>query len=178
MKRSSFAAGVFVACIAFASCKKSEAPPASGAPASPPAAEAPKSVVTPAPTAAPAEQPPSSAPGGSPTDEDSKAKARDKDALTPEPKTLAEAEAELERARADFGKLTLQDKGGGGKTGAAPLAAGDSRCPEACKAMSSLRRAAKAVCRLAGDDSTRCKRAKDIVGESEGRITACKCAED
>ncbi len=47
----------------------------------------------------------------------------------------------------------------------APAAAADkeSRCATACKAFASLKRAADAVCRLAGDDDARCDHAKKLV---------------
>lgn len=86
--------------------------------------------------------------------------------------SLPEAEKALDQASEDLNKL-LGDKGPAG--GASRLAAGDARCPEACKAMSSLRRAAAAVCRLAGDATDRCTRAKGIVKGSEARLAACKC---
>lgn len=53
---------------------------------------------------------------------------------------------------------------------------GSDRCLNACKAFASLKRAAAAVCRLAGEADARCKRAQSIVSENEARMTACKCA--
>jgi hypothetical protein len=55
------------------------------------------------------------------------------------------------------------------------LTQGDPRCERACKAFSSLRRAADGVCRLAGDGDARCVRARGIVKDNEARVATCKC---
>jgi hypothetical protein len=89
------------------------------------------------------------------------------------PTTIAEAEKQLDQAVADLSQLTGGRSGGSAR--ATPLAAGDARCADACKAMESLRRAAAAVCRLAGEENARCARAKGIVKDSEARVAACKC---
>jgi hypothetical protein len=93
-----------------------------------------------------------------------------------EPKTLAEAEAALSKAERDLDRLLTAGTGKSGK--AAPLSVGDSRCDEACKAFASLKRAADAVCRLAGETNTRCARARDLVKENEGRVKSCNCADE
>jgi hypothetical protein len=59
-------------------------------------------------------------------------------------------------------------------------ASGDSvanRCAVACRAFGSLRRAADAVCRLAGEADARCKRAQGVVNQSRSRVSACSCSE-
>jgi hypothetical protein len=89
--------------------------------------------------------------------------------------SLPEAEKALDEAATTLNQL-LGSKGAAGD--ATRLSAGDPRCPEACKAMGSLRRAAAAVCRLAGDATERCSRAKTIVKDSQLRLAACKCDPD
>ncbi|MCC6901554.1 MAG: hypothetical protein IT377_21465 [Polyangiaceae bacterium] len=155
--------------LALGSCKKQEAaPPAAQQPAAPE-----QQASQPAPTAAPAAAPPPSigSTQGQPAPEKQKEALAKDDNLA----SLPEAEKALDQAVTDLNKLV------GGKAptgGAARLSAGDARCPEACKAMSSLRRAAAAVCRLAGDATDRCARAKGIVKDSEARVAACKCDPD
>ncbi|MBI3200507.1 MAG: hypothetical protein HYZ29_03120 [Myxococcales bacterium] len=156
--------------LALGSCKKQEAaPPAAQQPTAPgePASQ-------PVPTAAPAAAPGSSigSTQGQPEPEKQKEALGEKDV---DLASLPEAEKALDQAAADLNELV------GGKApagGAARLSAGDARCPEACKAMSSLRRAAAAVCRLAGDATERCTRAKGIVKDAEARVAACKCDPD
>lgn len=101
--------------------------------------------------------------------------------------SLAEAEAALEKARAELGAPRAEARPAESQPekakrpstapagGAAPLAEGAERCVNACKAFASLKRAASAVCRLAGDTNARCKRAQTIVQDSEARVAVCKC---
>lgn len=89
-----------------------------------------------------------------------------------EASSVQEAEKALDEAAANLSKLLGSGRAAGDAT---RLSAGDPRCPEACKAMGSLRRAAAAVCRLAGDATERCSRAKSIVKDNELRVAACKC---
>ncbi len=104
--------------------------------------------------------------GGAPTP----TQGEDKNALhDQEYKTLAEAESALSNAKHELDQL-LKTSGS-----ATPLSVGDSRCDGACKALSSMKRAADAVCRLAGDSDQRCKKARTLVEESEGRVATCKC---
>jgi hypothetical protein len=88
--------------------------------------------------------------------------------------SVVEAEKALDRAKSDLDGLLGGARSGPGG-GATPLATGDPRCANACKAMGSLRRAADAVCRLAGATDARCSHAKGVVDESEKRVAACKC---
>ena len=50
-----------------------------------------------------------------------------------------------------------------------------SRCELACKAFSSLGRAAEAVCRLAGEQDARCSRARGAVDDNRRRVASCGC---
>ena len=103
----------------------------------------------------------------------------------PPPDTLEQAEAELERARAELelatGSPPAADRAAR-KSGGAPAKAAKpatASCNNLCRSFSSLKRAASAVCRLAGDPSARCSRAKTLVDENERRIASCRCgAED
>ena len=104
--------------------------------------------------------------------------------------SIAEAEAALDRAQAELNPKPAADKAG--KTDqdgparpkdsttprptATPQREAPDPCVNACKAFASLKRAAVAVCRLAGEADARCKRAQSIVSKNETRMTACKCA--
>jgi len=128
---------------------------------------------------------PSSAEGGGP---DRDKKSLDDDRSQQEYASLAEAEAALEKARAELGpdrpRSAEPPKASTKKPTTAPAPKADAsaaqpesadRCLNACKAFASLKRAASAVCRLAGESHARCKRAQGIVQENEARVAACKC---
>ena len=160
--------------IVVSGCAKAEraAEPAAGGPAAPPPA-APEPPGAAAPPATPTADTPTAEPQRRPSSADERKESpADKDALRGL-ETLAQAETALKQAETDLDALL--GKQGRSSGGATPLAAGDSRCPNACKAFESLRRAADAVCRLAGDSNERCTRARNIVKTSEGRLSACKC---
>jgi hypothetical protein len=65
-----------------------------------------------------------------------------------------------------------QNAGTGG--GAAPPPP-PSPCEQACRALSSMKRAKEAICRMAGDADTRCTDATKAVADGESRVTQCKC---
>lgn len=179
--------------VAGACARRQEAEPATpAAPAAQPGYGQP-----PAPPGEPPETPSSTGPEPGTASEKAKLPAKDEEELT----SLAQAEALLEKARAELGlpgadgkpadaSEAKSDKKGASKPapapkasaaptgGAAPLAQGTERCVNACKAFASLKRAAAAVCRLAGDSNARCKRAQAIVQESEARVAVCKCSEN
>ena len=50
-----------------------------------------------------------------------------------------------------------------------------SPCAVACRALSSMKRAADTICRIAGDDSPRCGAARQKVVEGTARVAACGC---
>jgi hypothetical protein len=107
--------------------------------------------------------------------------------------TVEEAEAALARAHEELSTLyarrdAVQEGEAAKKPSAAPKrsapaaaeeAEADSqsrqRCDLACRAFASLGRAAGAVCRLAGDDSERCTRAKKLVDDGARRVQGCAC---
>jgi len=156
------------------SCAKAERD-AAPAPVQQRPAEQPASGELPkAPEPEPALPPPP--PGQPAADSDDKPKDAPKSTRSrePEPATLAEAEAALAKAKSNLDTLlgtTAVGRGGS----ATPLASGDPRCESACKAFSSLRRAAAAVCRLAGESNERCARAKALVKANEARVSSCAC---
>jgi hypothetical protein len=156
-----------LASLAIASCKKSEDAPDANAPSATPApakdeSEAPS---TPAAPAEPHSEQPAVKSGSEPPAEGT-GSPLDKN----EYKNVGEAESALASAKSELDQL-LQKPGGG----ADRLSVGDSRCENACKALASMKRAADAVCRLAGDGDTRCKKARTLVKDSEGRVSVCKC---
>ncbi len=148
-----------------------------------------KSAATPAAPAQEAEQggagqplapgaspPPAAAAPEAPADEEVPSSSKKtgekskKDGLAEELTSIAQAEAALNERSAQLTKLL-----GGAKAQA--LATGDKRCDEACLAFASLKRAADAICRLAGDSDARCTRAKRIVDDNETKLKACSCEE-
>lgn len=171
MKRSAFAAAGVVLALGIPACKKSDQAPKSAPSEAAPEPESPTAAPAP-PPALPAE--PSTA--EKPADvEEQKPKAGpsgQRGGLLQGPQTLAEAQAELDRAERDLKTLLGPTTG----AGATPLASGDNRCPNACKAFASLERAADAVCRLAGETDNRCTRAKQLVKENKTRVSVCQCA--
>jgi len=101
--------------------------------------------------------------------------------------SVSDAEAALVRANQQLVALytpakAAQMAGGAAasrtKPAARTSAAADdkeSRCDTACKAFASLKRAADAVCRLAGDDDARCDHARKLVDENGRRVAQCGC---
>jgi hypothetical protein len=96
----------------------------------------------------------------------------------PAPATIPEAEKAFSEAQGQLEKLIgpVAAKPVAGAEPPAPLAQGDARCPRACKAFDSLRRAGDAICRLAGDKDARCSRARGVIKQSQTRVTACGCS--
>jgi len=111
--------------------------------------------------------------------------------------SLEEAERALNQAKADLDRLALakpspvvgsdraEDRVAEkkeNKPGRAPSAAGaaaaskpNALCEEACRAFSSLSRAASAVCRLDGNGGTHCSRAKQVLADAQQRVASCSC---
>lgn len=120
-----------------------------------------------------------------------------------EPTTVAEAQELIARANADLSasesakKTTDVDKDsvhppapGGGSTSTTtpekPKTPGvreestrngpaDS-CSQSCRALSSMRRAVSALCRMTGDEDARCSDAKKTLEQSESRVARCHCS--
>jgi hypothetical protein len=110
---------------------------------------------------------------------------------------LEAAERALNQAKADLDRLALAEPSPGvganapadraaekkeSKAGRAPSAAGASAsskanalCEEACRAFSSLSRAASAVCRLDGKSGTHCSHAKHVLSDAQQRVASCSC---
>jgi hypothetical protein len=120
-----------------------------------------------------------------------------------EPTSVEEAQELIARANADLsaseaGKKLEVDKDsaaappapGGGSTGstttAKPTTPGvreeSSRsapadlCSQSCRALSSMRRAVSALCRMTGDEDARCSDAKKTLEKSESRVARCHCS--
>jgi hypothetical protein len=49
------------------------------------------------------------------------------------------------------------------------------RCASPCRAITSMRRAVVALCRMTGDEDRRCVDAKRTLADSEKRVTSCSC---
>jgi hypothetical protein len=154
---------------------------------SPPAAEA-------APVAAPASPAPPPAPQGL-DGESGKRKSAD---LDQEFANLEAAERALNQAKADLDRLALaeptptvgrsaasdsaaaekKDKplARAPKAGAAASSAPSALCENACRAFSSISRAANAVCRMDGESGAHCTRAKRVLADSQLRVASCSCS--
>jgi len=161
------------------------AEPAPSAAPPPPPAEA----AAPAPAAAPSPATPSSL-----HEEEAAERSRDDGFAKPAEKDeLGQAVAELERARAELDGAFARQKArpsssapsAGASRGAdleqapAPKAekkSAESSCSTACRAFSSLGRAASAVCRLAGEKDSRCTHAHQVLSDAEKRVAVCGCA--
>jgi len=61
-------------------------------------------------------------------------------------------------------------------TGAAAPMRSNAVCEDACRAFSSLTRAANAVCRLDGSSGAHCTRAKHVLADAQQRVASCSCA--
>lgn len=114
----------------------------------------------------------------------------------PDFSTLDAAERALNQAKADLDRLALAEPAPmvgrstassaaaekkersaapAPKASAAANSAPSALCENACRAFSSLTRAANAVCRLDGDGGTHCTRAKRVVADSQIRVSNCSC---
>ncbi|RYE83428.1 MAG: hypothetical protein EOO75_19350 [Myxococcales bacterium] len=77
----------------------------------------------------------------------------------PSPTTSSDRKADRESSHVD---------------GSRERAAAES-CRDACRALSSMRRAADTVCRLAGEGDERCQSARRRVHDGEGQTGTCQC---
>lgn len=166
--------GVALVCLGCSKRAEDESVKSASTPVAPAQESEPGGVEQPmAPGASP---PPAAAAPESPADEEvpsstkKSAEKSEKDGLAEKLTSIAQAEAALNEKSAQLTKLL-----GGAKAQA--LATGDKRCDEACLAFASLKRAADAICRLAGDSDARCTRAKRIVDDNETKLKACSCEE-
>lgn len=50
-----------------------------------------------------------------------------------------------------------------------------SACGDGCRAITSMRRAVTALCRMTGDDDARCKDARETLRTSEAKLASCSC---
>jgi hypothetical protein len=104
-----------------------------------------------------------------------------------EPATIEEAQAQLDRARATLagqpasgpttptGGVGVESSTGAGGATQSAEAPPASRCGNACGAVSSMRRAVDAICRLAGETDARCTDARRTLRDSEAKVVACSC---
>ena len=165
-------------------------PTASGTPASTPAPAEDRAAARDSPVAPPAPAPP----GGPQGLDQPKSKAADEAEFS----SLEAAERALNQAKADLDRLALAEpaptvgrnatldraaeKKESKPSARAPSAAGaaaptksNALCEEACRAFSSLSRAASAVCRLDGNGGTHCSRAKHVLADAQQRVASCSC---
>ena len=180
--------------VCFTACGRAlepSAPSASATSASPaapgvPAEAKPESAVAPAPA------PPAGGPQG--LDRPKSKAAEDEAEFT----NLEAAERALNQAKADLDRLALAEpapsvgrnataqrdaeKKDTKSAARAPSAAGaaaptksNAVCEDACRAFSSLTRAANAVCRLDGSSGTHCTRAKHVLADAQQRVASCSC---
>jgi hypothetical protein len=114
----------------------------------------------------------------------------------PRKEDLRTAEADFERARNELDNALAPRRAKPASTAGAPGAgraadkddaaaapkaekkASEPGCATACRAFSSLGRAASAVCRIAGEKDSRCTRAHGVVADAEKRVAACGCRDE
>ena len=58
---------------------------------------------------------------------------------------------------------------------ATALSASSDRCNRVCRAIGSMRRSVDAICRLAGDDDERCKKARGSLDRNDKRVKESSC---
>lgn len=105
-----------------------------------------------------------------------------------EPTTVAEAQDQIERLRAELGgadqdkdkKTSVDAERPSADTSSSAVreeraAGATDACASSCRALSSMRRAVSALCRMTGDEDARCSDAKKTLGESESRVARCHC---
>jgi hypothetical protein len=105
---------------------------------------------------------------------------------TPErdPTSVAEAQEQIDRARAELSG-TKEDKDTAKPADVSPgtgvheerSASSTDTCASSCRALSSMRRAVTALCRMTGDEDTRCSDAKKTLSQSESRVARCHCGQ-
>ncbi len=175
----------------FAACGRSPEASAPSASSGVPGSATPSVAPEAAPATEPAPPPPAPAPQG--LDESSK---RKEISTEEEFSNLESAERALNQAKADLDRLALaapsptvgrsaSADGASEKkdskaaqapaAGAAASPAPNALCENACRAFSSLSRAASAVCRLDGSSGSHCTRAKRVVADSQHRVASCSC---
>ena len=92
-------------------------------------------------------------------------------AMAPEPESLPEAERALEQAKGE-----LEGRPAGAAEADREASRAERDCATTCRAFASLKRAADAICRLAGPgEQPRCARARSTVAEGERRVAGCGC---
>jgi hypothetical protein len=96
-----------------------------------------------------------------------------------EPASIEEAQAQLERARAQLAGggagATTESTAGPTAPSAAPGRDAEGRCGNACGAVTSMRHAVDAICRMAGDTDARCTDARRTLKDSETKVAGCGC---
>lgn len=87
------------------------------------------------------------------------------------------ARNDLPRDDASAGDKSKKSDSGSGTKPAKPAAraTAPSDCALACRALTSLRRAVDAICRLAGERSNECSEARESRRRSEERVRVCRC---
>ncbi len=156
----------------------------------PPAAEQ-----APAPEAAP----PTPAPAAPASEANEPVEARDREQSRTMSATshddLQTAQADLERARVELNQALAQaptghapkssSAGAAASRGAADEAPAKaekksegSSCSTACRAFSSLERAATAVCRITGEKDGRCSHAHAVLADAKKRVAVCPCSSE
>jgi hypothetical protein len=120
------------------------------------------------------------------------AKASEPEAVTREPNSIEEAQQQIERARADLspaadkkleydhdsmspGSTTTVKPTTPPREEASGRSAPADSCSHSCRALSSMRRAVSALCRMTGEEDARCSEAKKTLEQSESRVAACHC---
>lgn len=88
----------------------------------------------------------------------------------PDPTTIEEAVQQVERAKQALAQPPVPAASSPESAGSAAATHDNEKEPEECRALRSLERATKALCRLAGQDDPRCKDAAQSLEQSRSRV--------
>jgi hypothetical protein len=103
------------------------------------------------------------------------------------PRTIEEAQEQIARARADLdvsgaaaaktgtSDMSREPKAPGERPDA-QSDRGENACRSPCQALDSMRRAVDALCRMTGEEDSRCGDAKRTLTDSTSRLSHCNCS--
>lgn len=103
-----------------------------------------------------------------------------------EPRTVEEAEAQIARLSAELGPKSPDRPSAPAESSAPPPPpGGDAKksedhlfveaCASPCRALTSMRRAVDALCRMTGEGDGRCVEARKTLADAVTRTASCKC---
>jgi hypothetical protein len=124
-------------------------------------------------TAAPPEPAPEREPSTIEEAQDQISRARD--GLSARPGATQPAEPAPPATKAPTADVTASESSKTAPKPSGGVAVEEARCSSPCRALSSMRRAVAALCRMTGDSDARCIDAKRILSDSERSVSPCAC---